>query len=213
MSIKPGPYLTRKKTGAVYLGGPLDHKGRIPITDANRDVWYRKPSSLTPADRWPGWWPWPDMPLPESPLHVGDFAVARNGSSYPSMIIGMYGGTVQRVDRRGTATSGCPIEELQRIDRPDDWYNYVTETDCGTVMCIAGWSTHLTGHEHAPLESGDVIGETVHGQRIFDIARKNFGLSLRDARELFTGDAIARGTMTPNGPDGKCWRNWGKRRA
>ena len=118
--FEPGPYLLGHGEHVVYLGAPPDDTGRLLLTDGKGDVWYRKPSSLTPADRWPDWWPWPDMALPERPLQVGDFVISPNRPDRLTMIIGMYGGKVQCINQYAMMFDSH-VDELERVERPDDW--------------------------------------------------------------------------------------------
>ena len=119
--LQPGPYWTPSGYIVVVLGGSTDHEGWVRVIKGvvphMEDGWL--PEDLTPADRWPGWWPWPDMPLPQRQIQIGDF-VSRDGARYAMKVLGRFAGKVQYVYEDGSTNASLP-DVLFIVDRPHDW--------------------------------------------------------------------------------------------
>lgn len=79
-------------------------------------------------------------------------------------------------------------EEMARAIGGDIWCQttWATETSCGTAMCFAGWTTHLSGLACNNYDDQTVLwnGRSTH---ISDAARVLLGLSDVQAANLFGG--------------------------
>lgn len=67
-------------------------------------------------------------------------------------------------------------------DHPEthDQSTYLSQNDCGTAGCFAGWAWLLSGQEYFKIDSArDAL-------RVFDGAREVLGLTDREATALFS---------------------------
>ena len=78
-----------------------------------------------------------------------------------------------------------------------DMNNYANKGECGTVMCIAGWSTHLQGYEWSwyVFGGGSLARVTEDGFHASDLAANAMGLSELEAVDLFVNGIDAAESM------------------
>ena len=76
------------------------------------------------------------------------------------------------------------VKEIENIQNHPgyvfDMAAYAEETDCGTAMCLAGWTVHLNGLDVKKLGPIEIHHE----------ARKLLGLSQGEASEIFYSTEI-----------------------
>ena len=127
-NMVPGPYKTDNGELVVVLDGALDDDGDLVAArylGIRHYQWsHYKPSNLNASDVWPDWWPFPNTPIPERELRVGDFI--RYEGEYVSgtfEIMGLRFGQVQAIGCTGESFSEpMPLHDsYKRVERPSDW--------------------------------------------------------------------------------------------